>query len=84
MTVSRHFVIWIRPSRSIMPWKLLHDSRGVVVARQDRETIDRLALQAMEGGSVCAIVSETMLPVEPSDTLFAKLSTGETRNLIED
>jgi len=83
MTASRHFIIWIRPSRSIMPWKLLHDSRGAAITCQDRQTADARALQAMEGGSVCAIVSETMLPVEPSDTIFARLSTGEVRRTLD-
>ena len=81
MEYSRHFVIWVRPSRSIMPWKLLCDSRGAAITCLDRQTADDRASQAVEGGSVCAIVGETLLPIEPSDMLFARLSTGEERFL---
>lgn len=50
---------------------------------QDRQTADSRALQAVEGGSVCAIVSEVLLPVESSAMLFAQLSTGEVRYLAD-
>jgi len=83
MTYARHFVIWVRPSRSIMPWKLLCDSRGAAITCLDRQTADDRALQAVEGGSVCAIVGETLLPIESSAMLFARLSTGEERFIAE-
>ena len=76
--------VWVRPSRSVMPWKPLTDSRGAVVVKRSRDEADAVAIRAMEGGSMCAWVSETMLPLAPSPSLFAVLVGGERVELLGD
>ena len=83
VAMGRHFIVWVRPSRSIMPWHPLADRRGQVVVSRSREDADACALRAMEGGSVCAWVGETLLPLEPSPTLCAVLSDGTSTCLRE-
>ena len=83
VVMGRHFIVWVRPSRSIMPWNPLADRSGRVVVSRSREDADACAMRAMEGGSVCAWVGETLLPLEPSPTLCAVLSDGTSTCLCE-
>ena len=82
--MGRHFIVWVRPSRSIMPWHPLADRRGSVVVSRSREDADACAMRAMEGGGVCAWVGETQLPLEPSPSLFARLASGELVEMLGD
>lgn len=81
--MGRHFTIWVRPSRSIMPWRPLADRSGAVVVKRDAGDANACAVQAMEGGSVCAMVCETLLPLEPSPTLHAVLIGSERVELLD-
>ena len=81
--MGRHFTIWVRPSRSVMPWHPLADRSGRVVVKRDRKDADACALRVMEGG-VCAVVSETLLPLEPSASLCAVLVGGVRREMLGD
>ena len=83
VVMGRHFIVWLRPSRSIMPWNPLANRSGQVVVSRSREDADACALRVMEGGSVCAWVGETLLPLEPSPTLCAVLSDGTSTCLCE-
>ncbi len=82
--MGRYFIVWLRPSRSIVPWHPLANRSGQVVVSRSREDADACARRVMEGGSVCAWVGETLLPLESSPTLFARLASGERVELLGD
>lgn len=82
--MGRYFVVWLRPPGSVMPWRLLCDRGGRAVTRHDRAGADEMALRAMDGGSVCAVVGETLLPLERDTRLYARLSGGVMREHLTD
>ena len=82
--MGRYFIVWVRPSRSIMPWHPLANRDGRVVVIRSREDADACAMRAMEGGGVCAWVGETQLPLAPSPSLFAVLVSSERVEMLGD
>ena len=79
---ARHYVIWIRPCRSVMPWRLYSGADGRAVVWRDAESVNESAIGVAELRDHCAIVAPVDLPVEPSESLFVALSDG-TRAEIE-
>lgn len=78
---TRHYVIWIRPCRSIMPWRLHSEPGGRAVVWITREGVDHAAIQIAELRDHCAIVAPIDLPAKPSDRLTVTLSSGEVREI---
>ena len=83
VAMGRYFVVWVRPSRSLMPWKPLADSRGSVVVKRDRENADDCARRVMESG-LCAVVGEPLLPIAPDDRLYCVGVGGDRRDALDD
>jgi len=74
--LAPHYVIWIRPSRSIMPWTLLSCRDGKARVFRDVRAADEAAHIATDMGGCCSVVATMLLPVESSPDLFAVLSAG--------
>ena len=74
--LAPHYVVWIRPSRSIMPWLMLSDWKGTARVFRDVFAADEAARSAADVGGCCSMVATMHLPVEPSSKLVARLASG--------
>lgn len=78
---SRHYVIWVRPCRSIVPWRLYAGADGRAVVWRDSESVNESAVGVAENRDQCAIVAPVDLPLEPSESLFVVMSDGARKDI---
>jgi hypothetical protein len=78
-----HYVIWVRPCMSIMPWRVMTKADGSPVVFRDAATADEYAMRCAYRHDHCAVVAAVELPMEMSGALTATLSNGEVRRIDE-
>ena len=79
---AAYYVVWVRPPRSVVPWRVLSSGGQAKVLRAACDA-DEMALRLSDGSDLCAVVAAVYLPAGVSDEVSAVLASGEVRNVLD-